>query len=390
MRLLPFSYAYRNLGRSRVRLLSSLGGATLVVLLMLAAGGFVRGMQLTLTEPATLHENVMLIGAGSEESVERSQIDASVEGIIAASIPGILQREGVTYASPEIHNVLMVRTTRDDPTPRQAVMRGVKPVAALVHSAFELTDGRFPNPGSDELIAGSLAAARLGLPQSRLDIGQTIHFDNRDWTIVGRFAAPGTVMDAELWIPLSDLQIATKRSGTVSCLVVSLGTATFTDLDIFAKTRIDLELTAIKESDYYNALAAYFAPIRVMIIITAALIASGAILGGLNTMYAAFSSRVRETGMLQALGFTRSAIVVNLTQESVFAAACGSLIALAIAMVTFNGAAVRYSMGAFAITLDAPVVLTAILGGLAVGIVGAAPPAIRCLRLPIPQALKSH
>ncbi len=37
MRQLPFEYAYRNLGRSRVRLFASLLGSALVVLLVLAA-----------------------------------------------------------------------------------------------------------------------------------------------------------------------------------------------------------------------------------------------------------------------------------------------------------------------------------------------------------------
>lgn len=51
--------------------------------------------------------------------------------------------------------------------------------------------------------------------------------------------------------------------------------------------------------------------------------------------------------------------------------------------------AVRFSMGAFALTLDAPVMLVGLLGGLVVGVVGAIPPAVRCLRLPITEALKS-
>jgi hypothetical protein len=52
MRQLPFQYAFRNLGRSGVRLAASLIGSALVVLLVLAAGGFVRGMQLTLVQDA--------------------------------------------------------------------------------------------------------------------------------------------------------------------------------------------------------------------------------------------------------------------------------------------------------------------------------------------------
>ncbi len=390
MRQLPFHYAFRNLGRSRVRLLASLLGSTLVVLLVLASGGFVRGMQQTLTQSAPLNENIMILGTGSEEGVERSQIDAAVAGIAGASIPGIKERGGVLYVSPEIHAALPVRQSADQEDDHPAVMRGVRSEALLVHPEIEITAGRTPRQGMDELMVGKLAATRLGLPDDRLAIGQTLYFDDRDWTIVGRFSAPNTVMNAEIWIPLTDLQIATNRVSSLSCVLVTLEDATFADADLFAKSRLDLEITVMRETDYYASIAAFYGPIRTMIIITAVLIASGGILGGLNTMYAAFSARVREVGMLQSLGYSRLSIVMNLTEESVFAAACGALIGSAIGLALLNGLAVRFSMGAFAITIDAPVLLVGLVGGLLVGFVGAIPPAIRCLRLPITEALKSH
>jgi putative ABC transport system permease protein len=394
MRQLPFHYAFRNLGRNRVRLAASLVGSSLVVLLALASGGFVRGTQLTLAQDHGLHENVMILGTGSEEGVERSQIDSAVEGIAAASIPGIKQRAGVIYASPEIHAALPVRENAASETERIAAMRGVRPVALLVHPEVEITAGRPPRAGRDELMVGRLAATRLGLPEERLAIGQNLHFDDRDWKIVGRFSAPNTVMDAEVWLPLTDLQIATNREASLSCVILTPepgpGGATFADIDLFAKSRLDLEITAITEQAYYASIAEFYGPIRAMVIVTALLIASGGILGGLNTMYAAFAARVREVGMLQALGFTRFAIIANLTEESVFAAACGSLIGTVLGLALLDGIAVRFSMGAFALRMDAPVVLIAVAGGLAVGLVGALPPAVRCLRLPIPEALKSH
>ncbi len=389
MRQLPFHYAFRNLGRSGVRLSASLIGSSLVVLLVLASGGFIRGMQLTLTQGESLHENVMILGVGSEEGVERSQIDASVTGIAAASIPGIKEEAGVIYASPEIHAALPLRESAGSETDLAAVMRGVRPVALLVHPEVEIVEGRPPKPGLDELMVGELVSTRLGLPAERLTLGQTLHFDDRDWTIVGRFAAPNTVMNAEIWIPITDLQIATNREASLSCVVVTLDRGTFADADLFAKGRLDLEIAAIRESDYYASIAAFYGPIRMMVIVTAALIAIGGVLGGLNTMYAAFAARVREVGMLQALGFTRRAIVSNLVEESVFIASCGALIGALIGALLLDGLAVRFSMGAFALTIDAPVMLVGILGGLLVGLVGAIPPAIRCLRLPIAEALKS-
>lgn len=393
IRQLPFSYAFRNLGRSGVRLAASLIGSSLVVLLVLASGGFVRGMQLTLTQDHGLHENVMILGTGSEEGVERSQIDSSVEGIAAASIPGLKQRAGVIYASPEIHAALPIRENASSQEDRVAVMRGVRAVALLVHPVVEIVEGRPPRAGRDEIMVGQLAATRLALPDARLALGETLHFDDRDWTIVGRFSAPNSVINAEVWLPLTDLQIATNRDTTLSCVVVTLDPtargATFADVDLFAKGRLDLEVTAIREADYYASIAAFYGPIRVMVIVTAVLIASGGILGGLNTMYAAFAARVREVGMLQALGYTRAAIVANLMEESVFAAACGALIGTILGLLLIDGLAVRFSMGAFAIVMDAPVVLLGVAGGLLVGLVGAVPPAIRCLRLPITEALKS-
>lgn len=389
MRQLPFQYALRNFGRSRVRLVASLLGSALVVLLVLASGGFVRGMQLTLDQRASLHQNVMILGTGSEEGVERSQIDASIEGIAAASIPGIKQRAGVLYASPEIHAALPVRSEPESAETLPSVMRGVRFVALLVHPEVEIVEGRPPRAGHDELLVGSLAATRLGVPDERLDLGQQLWFDDRAWTIVGRFSAPSSVMNAEIWLPLTDLQIATNRESSLSCVIVTLESGTFADVDLFAKSRLDLEISAIREADYYASIAAFYAPIRVMILITAGLIASGGLLGGLNTMYAAFAARVREIGMLQALGFARLAIVISLSEESVFAAATGSLIGIAAGLLLLDGLAVRFSMGAFALTLDAPVVFVGLLSGLIVGLVGAIPPAVRCLRLPITEALKS-
>lgn len=389
MRQLPFEYAFRNLGRSRVRLAASILGAALVSLLALASAGFVRGMQLTLTQHAGLNENVIIMGAGSEQAVERSQIDATIAGITAASVPGLKSEAGIDFVSPEIHIALPVREQAGGEQ-LQAVMRGVRREALLVHPEVELVEGRPPRAGEDEIMVGGLAATRLDLPESRLAIGQTLRFDNRDWAIVGRFRAPNTVMDAEIWVPLTDLQIATNRESSISCVVASLDEATFADVDLFAKSRLDLEITAVREREYYASIAAFYRPIRIMIIATAALIAAGGLLGGLNTMYASFAARVREVGMLQALGFTRRAIVLNLSEESVFAAACGALIAAATGLLLLDGLAVRFSMGAFAVTLDAPVMLVGVAGGLLVGLVGAIPPSIRCLRLPITEALKSH
>ena len=73
--------------------------------------------------------------------------------------------------------------------------------------------------------------------------------------------------------------------------------------------------------------SSFFRPIQLMVWTTAILIATGGLLGGLNTMYAAFASRVRELGALQAMGYSRLAVVVSLVQESLLATVAGALAA---------------------------------------------------------------
>ncbi|HEY0009202.1 MAG TPA: ABC transporter permease [Tepidisphaeraceae bacterium] len=385
---IPIDYAIRNLGRSPTRLLLSLIGSTLVVLLVLAAGGFVRGMDRSLTVGGN-HGTIMLFGAGSEESVERSEISPAVPGLVAANVPGIRSRLGVPYVSPEVHLQTTIRRSPDDAANPQLLVRGVTPAAWLVHAGARLIEGTIPEAGRDEVVVGRLAYRRLGVAASEMGVGSKLWFDDRYWTIVGIFEFPGTVTESEIWCPLTDLQIAARRDN-LSCVVITTeGEDGFDDTDAFAKQRLDLELVAQRESTYYAKLAGFFAPVRVMVWVTAILIASGGLLGGLNTMYAAFASRVREVGALQAMGFSRRTIVKSLVQESVLAAMAGTLIALALGILLLDGVTVQFSMGAFGLAVDGPVVLLGIAAGLAVGLLGALPPALRCLQLPIAEALKA-
>lgn len=390
-RLLPFDYAVRNLGRSPVRLGLSVAGSMLVVLLVLAAGGFVRGMVRSLGvsgEP----DNVILVSAGSEESMERSEILELVHGLVQSHDLGVRSRLGVPYISPEIHVQTPVRESRDAPEAPMALIRGVEPAAFLVHPAAHVVEGRLPESGRDEILVGALAAAKLGLAPERLAIGQKLWIEDRHWTIAGRFDAPGTVMAAEVWMPLRDAQIVTQRQGKLSCVVLTLDSAagaTFADVDVFVRQQPAYELVALRERDYYAKLGAFFRPIAAMVWATAGLIALGGLLGGLNTMYAAFASRVREMGTLQSIGFSRTAIAVSLMQESLLAAAAGALVAAGIGLLVLDGLTVRFSMGVFGLTVDSAVLALGLAAGAVLGIIGAMPPAWRCLRLPITEALKA-
>jgi putative ABC transport system permease protein len=382
--MLPLSYALRNLFRDKSRLVQTVGGSALVVLLVIAATALNGGMSQVLSASGS-ERNVILLGAGSEESIQRSEVSALLGGIAEAGVRGVSQTLGRPAASAEIHYMTFLKDA--DGRKGQGLFRGVTPRALLVHPEVRLLEGTFPQSG--EVMVGKLAWRKLGIPEDMLKSGAKVEVDGSSMTVSGVFAAPGTVMESEIWAALGDLHTLAQRE-EVSCVVLRMDDpADFEEADLFGQQRLDLELTAMRESDYYAALGSFFKPLRVMTWITAGLIAAGAVFGGFNTLYAAFASRIRELATLQAIGFGRWAVFISLVQESLIACLTGTLVASVIALLLLDGRTIPFSIGAFTVSISPQVAVTGLITGVLLGILGAIPPAIRCLRPPLPKALRS-
>ena len=382
--MLPITYAIRNLFRVPARCAQIVLGAALVILLLMLASALSDGMDAVLRSSGS-DRNVIVLGSGSEDSVERSEVNAAVPGLLAASVPGIKTVLGRAAVSGEVHYNGFLTPPAGEGR-RQALLRGVTPAALLVHPEVRLIEGSFPKPG--EAMVGRLATHKMRLPERSLKIGDEIQIDDTKLTISGIFQAPGTVMEAEVWADLGDM-LAIAQRDTISCAVVRLGDAQFGDVEVFTLQRLDLELVALRESDYYAKLSAFYTPLRAMTWVTAALVAAGAIFGGLNTLYAAFSSRIREMATLQAVGFKRPALLLSLLEESLLATMLGALVAAALALWVADGITVPFSIGTFIIDISPSVLGIGLLGGFALAIIGALPPAWTCLRPKLPVALRS-
>lgn len=381
--MLPLSYAIRNLLRSKTRLMQTIGGSALVVLLVMSAVAINQGMNRVLSASGSPN-NVIILGAGSEESTQRSEVAERTATIASSSVPGITEQLGVRAVSGEIHYMTYLGFA--DGSKSQALIRGVSPAILHVHPEVRILDGRFPRAG--EVMAGRLAWRNLGVDQDQVQIGSKVSIDGQDLTVSGLFSAPGTVMESEVWATVGDIRVLAQRE-TLSCVVIRLDDpADYSEADLFAKQRLDLELTALRESDYYGRLSEFFGPLRAMIWVTVSLIAAGAVFGGVNTLYAAFASRVREMGTLQAIGFSKATLFFSLIQESTLACLTGSLVASVIAIFLLDGRTIPFSIGTFTIEVSSSVALTGIITGFLLGLIGAIPPAIRCLKPILPVALR--
>jgi putative ABC transport system permease protein len=382
--MLPLSYALRNLFRDKSRLFQTVGGSALVVMLVMAAAALNDGMKQVLSASGS-PRNAILLGAGSEESMQRSEVSAQLAGIAEATIRGVSKVMGRPAATPEIHYMSALQT--ESGGKGQGLFRGVTPAALLVHPEVRLIEGNFPRAG--EVMVGKLAWRKLGFSENDLKIGKKVLLDRSEMMISGIFAAPGTVMESEIWTVIGDMRMLAQRE-TVSAVVLRMESPEdFSEVDLFAQQRLDLELTAMRESDYYAALGDFYKPIRIMTWLTAGLVAAGAIFGGLNTLYAAFASRIRELATLQAIGFGRLAIFFSLVQESLIACLAGTLLASAFALWLLDGITIPFSIGAFTIGITPGVAVMGLLTGILLGILGSIPPAIRCLMPALPKALRS-
>ena len=165
--------------------------------------------------------------------------------------------------------------------------------------------------------------------------------------------------------------------------------ADFSELDLFCKQRLDLELQTMPESEYYAGLQRDYEPIRWLAWLVVFLVAGAGVFAGLNTMYGSVVGRISELSMLRTIGFVRRAIVVSLIQEAVLLSLAASLSASFIALLLVNGSAVRFTMGAFQLQIDSTSILIGCGVGLLLGFLGAIPPAIRALKMPIVDGLQA-
>ena len=197
--MLPLRYALRNLARRRVRTALTFLGVAVIASLVTLMAGFALGLDRSVAASAS-DDVAVVVGATGETDLIRSFVPEASATEVAISAPGVVEVDGVRAASVELHTATRVGDSI-------GLLRGVTPAAFLVHRAVVLVEGVEPR-APYELMVGRLAAARMGVPDAALAVGRTLRLEGRDWTVSGRFAAPGTVLEAELWGRLEDVKLA--------------------------------------------------------------------------------------------------------------------------------------------------------------------------------------
>ncbi|MBC7853920.1 MAG: ABC transporter permease [Pirellulaceae bacterium] len=384
-RPLPWDYGVRNLFRRPARSLLTLAALTVVVLLVIVVVSFIQGLDASLTVSGDPRV-VLVHSLGASENIENSTMPGNSAGLLRANIQDVQTRNGQAYVSPELYLGTEVRLNPEAPA-AMGIVRGVAPAAMLVRGQFQLTEGDWPK--SQEILVGRLAATKLGAGELDMALGSTLVFEGKSWRVAGRFSTGGSSLESEIWCRLEDLQSATKRQDLTLVALTMHSADDLPLVDEFCKERLDLEWEATPEVSYYASLKKHYGPVRTVAWVIVGLIGGAGAFAGLNTMYGAVVGRVREIAALQTIGFSRRAIALSIVQEAVLLASAGALLATGLALLLLHGIAVRFTMGAFQLRVDHLAVTVGLCSGVAIGALGAIPPAIRAMRLSIVDALKA-
>ena len=385
---LPVSYNVRSLLVRWKTSLLAMFGIGLVVTVFIVLLAMVSGFRLVLRATG-LPDNGIVTQRGSNSELTswltKDNADViSVDGRVAR------EKDGQPMASCEMV-VITALPRQNNGQLANVTVRGVTPKAFDVRGGLNFVQGRNFTPGLDEIIVGKQIQQRV----KGLDLGSKVRMQNRDWTVVGIFAADGNSFESEIWGDYNVMGPAFMRQGGCESLTVRLTSAAVIsgfDKDLRANPQMQVKLDP--ERKYYEDQAGPVAgPLLALAGFVSIVMGIGAVFGAMNTMYAIVSARTREVGTLRALGFSRFSILSSFVLESVFLALVGGLLGCLLAIPangfsTATGQTASFSEIAFAFRITSVDLLAGLVFALVMGIFGGLLPAFRAARLPITSALR--
>ncbi|RPI78613.1 MAG: ABC transporter permease, partial [Desulfobacteraceae bacterium] len=272
-------------------------------------------------------------------------------------------------------------------------VRGVTEQVLAVREKVRIKQGRMFRPGLAELVVGGNVQRLF----KGFELGSEIKFGGTTWSVVGILDGGGTAFDSEIWCDSVVLNQTYQRPEAMYQSV----TARLTTPEEFQRFKDSLtqdprlNLQAEREIDYYRKQSGMISDmIKILGFLVAGIMAIGAVIGALNTMYASISSRAREIGTIRAMGFRGGSVVISFVVESMLIALAGGLIGcvLIYPMNGFTASTLNFqtfSHLSFAFRITPGLMGWGLVFSLVMGFLGGLPPAMRAVRMPIVSALRA-
>jgi putative ABC transport system permease protein len=385
---IPLSYSYRNLLARRLTTFLTAAGMALVVFVFAAVLMLAEGLRRTLVATGS-YDNAVVLRAGSESEVQ-SAVDRTQAGIVGAQPEVALDKDGRRLAAYEAI-VLVNLPKREGGKMANVIIRGVQAVSPELRREVRLSAGRFPRPGSTEIVAGAQIARRF----KGAGLGETLRFAMRTWRVVGIMDAGNTGFSSEIWGDVEQILQAFRRTTFSSVILRLRDPGEFAALKARLESDPRLPMQVLREVEFYEAQSRRLATfIRLLGLVLTGIFSLGAILGAMVTMYAQVGARISEIGTMRALGFKRHHVLAAFLAESMLLGFLGWILGLIpasllnfITLSTINWSS--FAELSFKFALTPGILLKSLLFGVGMGLVGGLLPALKAARLPLLEALRA-
>jgi len=386
--VIPIKYNLRSLMVRRTTSAMTAMGVALVVMILFILLGFIAGLRSAVLGSSRRSNWIVLSRSVTSEPasfVTREQYE------IIKSRPEIEpDPDGAAMVSPEM--VTAFNPQPDGPLRLSTFtyLRGVYPVAFLVHRGIRVISGRLPAHGQPEMIVG----IRLAAKYAYLRTGSQIHFGHRMWKIVGNFSDGGSARESEVWCDLDVLQQDVHFGNGFSSLHVAMKPAMGAGFERALVRDARLRVDAMPEAHFYALQTRLADQLRAIGIVIAGILGVGAVFGGMNTMYAAVARRAREVGVLRALGFSKASIVASFVFESMMLALAGGVIGEILGVIAadatgLNSRLMNVQMVMFSFRLTPSAFVAGLIAALIIGALGGLLPAWRAARLGVIESIRA-
>jgi putative ABC transport system permease protein len=384
---IPIRYNLRNLRlRKSLTIMTALGIALTVataVFIMALLAGLGRAFGST-GDPL----NVLMLRKGSDSELAAGGVSRDALEVLK-NLPGVAKNsQGEPLVSGE--DILIVVAARKGGTGETNVTtRFLTPLGIQMRPKIQIVSGRWFTPGQREVVVSSSINRRF----EHMNIGDMVHIGKGDWPIVGIFDGSGTAHDSEVWGDINQLVTDFERTVYSSVLVRATDPLSAQALKNRANDDQRLELNGLLEPDYYASQTTSGAPIKIVGVLVAIIMAVGSSFAAANTMYAAVAYRGREIATLRVIGFSRPSILTSFMFESLILSLLGAVLGILL-MLPFNGMTtgtsnqVTFSEVVFRLQMTPLVIAGAIGFALIMGVIGGIAPAWQAARRDILSALR--
>jgi putative ABC transport system permease protein len=225
---------------------------------------------------------------------------------------------------------------------------------------------------------------------SGFEVGDHITLRGTQWSVVGVFASSDSLADSLLRADADTVMSAFGRTTYGQANVQLESPASYQVFSDWVAHNpalsVDVKTVADEFQQGFGQLKSVLTFISFFI---GTVMASGAVCGALNSLYASVDARRREIATLRAVGFNSLPIIASVLIESTLLALPGALLGALIAWALFNGNAVNTGSLIFKLTVTPHLVTISIWWALAIGLIGGSLPALRAARAPVATALRA-